>query len=1052
MALKKYIKEIDSLLKAGNATEHSYRPALKVLLETLLPKLTITNEPKRCECGAPDYIITKRSGEPVFFVEAKDIGDSDLSGRRQHREQFERYRQSLDHVIFTDYLDFHLYKYGEFVDSVRIGDIRGGRVVLLEENMERFVSLIAHTGDARPQRISSPQRLATIMAAKTRLLADTIERALDDKTESYSNTQLQAQYRAFRSVLISDISAADFADMYAQTITYGLFAARLHDKTPRDFSRAEAASLIPKTNPLLRQIFLSIAGYDLDDRIAWIVDDLVSSFGVVDLQELMADYKNDALHHDPMIHFYEDFLAAFDPSTRKAKGVWYTPQSVVQFIVRSVDEILQREFGLQLGLADYSTVQREVSLEGTNDHRTNDGLKHINKTYHRVQILDPATGTGTFLAEVIQQIHDKFRSQQGMWQDYVEHHLVPRINGFELLMASYAIAHLKLDMVLQQTGYEHRSDKRLNIYLTNSLEEAGNTAPDLFAQYLTAEANQANMVKRDNPVMVMVGNPPYSVSSQNNGGWITQLVGDYKQNLNERNIQPLSDDYIKFIRLGQHYIDKTGEGILSFISNNSYLDGVIHRQMRYQLLRAFDEIYILDLHGNTRKKETAPDGSKDENVFDIMQGVAIAIFVKSGKKKKGELGRVFHSEIYGRREAKYDYLANNSLSDIAWTELEIKEPYFFFVPKDFSKEEEYNKGFKLDELFLYCVCGLVTSKDKVNVRFSKEEAEQLAEDFKIGDVDFLRRKYDIGEDTRDWSLDRAKLDIVENYGLKKIAKYLYRPFDIRYIVHTGKTNGLVAWPRGHSLDDLLLHENIALLVCKQQSTYNFQHVFVVREAFVDKCTNSSQTKEATYVFKLFNNVGEADSILKKNGAVRPNFNDDIYNKVCAALGERPEPERLFFYIYAILHSEKYRERYKEFLKIDFPRVPYPTDKEKFEALAHLGKQLADIHLLKNSNSWAVDTTFPMAGNGEVGTISYRKTTEDSKADNRVYINETQYFGNVPEQAWNAYIGGYQPAQKWLKDRKGRQLSFDDIRHYEEIIHALIETKRLMEEVDKIYDL
>ncbi|MBR2194727.1 MAG: N-6 DNA methylase [Salinivirgaceae bacterium] len=636
MNLKQYIADLNQQYRTGLAREHSYRPALKDLLQSLLPKMVVTNEPAHFECGAPDYIISREKDHlPVFFVEAKDVNDADLDGRNKngHKEQFDRYKQALDHIIFTDYLDFHLYEYGEFIDSVRVAEIKGNNIVGIDGAEEKFAGMIEHLATSAIQSITSASKLAKLMAAKARLLANIIDTAMNDEAETYENDNLQGQYTAFKDVLIQELTKSEFADIYAQTIVYGMFAARLHDETPEDFSREEAAKLIPKTNPFLRQIFNNLAGNDLDERIAWVVDDLVTVFRATNLQKIMDTYSTDKRHHDPMIHFYEDFLSEYDARLRKAKGVWYTPQPVVEFIVRAVDEILKTDFGLPEGLADYSMVEREVVAEQSRDRRTADGMKHMKQRFHRVQILDPATGTGTFLAEVVNQIYDHFRGQQGIWQQYVEQHLIPRLNGFEILMASYAVAHLKLDMLLTETGYQHKSDKRLHVYLTNSLEESTRNPHTLFAQWLSREASEANVIKRDYPVMVMIGNPPYSVSSNNKGEWISGLLDDYKKNLNERNIQPLSDDYIKFIRLAQHYVERNGEGIVAYISNNSFIDGLIHRQMRSELMRAFDKIYILDLHGNSRKKETAPDGSKDENVFDIMQGVSINIFVKLPKKQ-----------------------------------------------------------------------------------------------------------------------------------------------------------------------------------------------------------------------------------------------------------------------------------------------------------------------------------------------------------------------------------------------------------------------------------
>lgn len=626
--IKNYIAELNNLYATGVAREHAYRVPLQNLLNSLLPKgFTIVNEPARIACGAPDYIIL-HGDVPMAFMEAKDLDDRDLDGNREHREQFERYKNSLNNIVFTDYLDFHLYIGGEFQDAVRLAEIRGNKIVVNEANEEPFLQLVSRLVNSKPQKITSPVKLAKVMASKARMLAQVIEKALDNDPEGTS--ELAQQMKVFKELLIHDLNNKTFADIYAQTIAYGLFSARLNDTTPDDFSRMEANTLIPKSNPLLRKIFNDIAGFNIDNRIEWIVDDLVEAFRATDMDTVMKDFGETTKRNDPMMHFYEDFLDQYDPQTRARRGVYYTPQPVVDFIVRAVDDILKRDFNLPMGLADSSMIDHEVVNDQYSGKKGES--KTMKKRIHRVQILDPATGTGTFLATVIRQIHANMEGQWGAWDSYVEQHLLPRLNGFELMMASYTIAHLKLGMVLRETGFTQQSDKRLRVYLTNSLEEHNADTGTLFSAAISNESNEASYIKRDTPVMVMIGNPPYSVSSTNNSDYIQRLLNDYKKNLNERNIQPLSDDYIKFIRLGQEYICKTGEGILAFICNNSFIDGIIHRQMRKELMRTFDKIYILDLHGNARKKETAIDGSKDENVFDIMQGVSINIFVKLPKE------------------------------------------------------------------------------------------------------------------------------------------------------------------------------------------------------------------------------------------------------------------------------------------------------------------------------------------------------------------------------------------------------------------------------------
>lgn len=630
MTVPQYLDKITQRYQLGNATEHTFRGDLQQLIESIVPDIAATNEPKRIKCGAPDYVLTRKE-IPIGYIEAKDIDDKDLAGLKKtgNKEQFDRYKTSLTNLIFTDYLDFHLYIEGEFKTSIRIAEIASlpGGVRPLPDNFTPFINLIKSFCVYRGQTIKSSKKLAEMMAAKARMLADVITRALTSDETHNEDSSLKDQMNGFKDILIHDITPKGFADVYAQTIAYGMFAARLHDPTLPTFSRQEAAELIPKSNPFLRKLFGYIAGPDIDDRILWIVDDLVEIFLACDVSELLKNYgkqfSGGREGADPIIHFYETFLSEYDPALRKARGVWYTPQPVVNFIVRAVDDILKTDFGLPQGLADTSKTKIKTNIQGHN--------KVVEQEVHRVQILDPATGTGTFLSEVVKHIHTKFEGQKGIWSNYVENHLIPRLNGFELLMASYAMAHLKLDLLLTETGYKPTKNQRFRIFLTNSLEEHHPDTGTLFANWLSSEANEANHIKRDSPVMVVMGNPPYSVSSSNKSDWIEKLTADYKKDLNERNIQPLSDDYIKFIRFGQHFIDKTGEGILAYISNNSFIDGIIHRKMREELMKSFDKIYILDLHGNAKKKETAPDGSPDQNVFDIMQGVSINIFVKKRK-------------------------------------------------------------------------------------------------------------------------------------------------------------------------------------------------------------------------------------------------------------------------------------------------------------------------------------------------------------------------------------------------------------------------------------
>ena len=1011
--LQKYIDHLDKRYQRGNATEHTYRIDLQQLIEEILPNnINVTNEAKRQKCGSPDFIVANSKNIALGYIETKNIGDKDLEGVKKsiNKEQFDRYKSGLRNIIFTDYLDFHFYRDGLYVDKIAIGRLENGVIVAYPQHFEQFKSQLKDFASFVGQTIKSSKKLAEMMAGKARLLSNVIEQALNSDETHNEDSTLKDQMKAFKEILIHDINAEAFADIYAQTITYGMFAARLHDPTLPTFSRQEAAELIPKSNPFLRKLFGYIAGADLDDRIKWIVDDLVSIFLACDVADILKNYGKSSGMEDPIIHFYETFLSEYDPALRKARGVWYTPKPVVNFIVRAVDEILKTDFGLVKGFADTSKITVKTKEQGQG--------KLMEKEVHKVQILDPATGTGTFLAEVVKHIHTDFAGQKGIWSHYVENHLLPRLNGFEILMASYAMAHLQLDLLLTETGYKPTQNQRLRVFLTNSLEEYHPDTDTLFASWLSDEANQANRIKRDTPVVVVIGNPPYSVSSNNKGAWIEGLTADYKKDLNERNIQPLSDDYIKFIRFGQHFVDKNGEGILAFITNNSFIDGIIHRQMRKHLLESFDSIYVLDLHGNAKKKEVNLDGSADQNVFDIMQGVSINIFVKTGKKKAKQLANVKHFDLRGKREFKYETLTQNTLKSLEWNELQPNEPNYFLVKKDFGGSDEYEKGFKVDELFILKSSGVKTHDD-----------------------DNL-----VGNNIRELKSKVEKKGVI--FDALKSQKYAYRPFDNGYVYYDTKILGRAREKTIYHL----LKDNLGLNLVSQPQAANLNYFDCLFIA--NRLTDTNMFRRGgPVVFPLYLYPEQKTQLnFGENTERTPNLNSEIATKIARNLGLTFTPEKektvgsfapidVLDYIYAVLHSPTYREKYKEFLKIDFPRVPYPKDVSTFWQLVKLGGEIRQIHLLESPVVEKYITQYPEDGDNVVGKIKYE--------GERVHINENQYFDNVPETAWNFYIGGYQPAQKWLKDRKDRVLDFEDILHYQKIIVALTETSRLMGEIDLV---
>ena len=984
--LQDYLDKVAQRYKAGISTEHSYRGDLQNLLESLLPNVLVTNEPARIQCGAPDYILTKAT-IPIGYIEAKDIGKALDS--KDYKEQFDRYRNSLDNLIITDYLEFRFYRDGLPVTTIKLADIAGNTLMAKPENFAAFTGLITDFAAYTGQTITSPSKLAKMMAGKAKLLAIVIEKALTSDEQSEADSTLKEQMQAFKSILIHEIEPRQFADIYAQTIAYGMFAARLHDETLDTFTRQEAAQLIPQSNPFLRKLFQYIAGYDLDDRIVWIVDSLADIFRATDVRALLTNFGKATRQTDPIIHFYETFLAEYDPKLRKSRGVWYTPEPVVDFIVRAVDDILKTDFNLPLGLADNSktTIQVEMPVLKGKGKTKYTQLQKVDKEVHKVQILDPATGTGTFLAATIKHIHRKFKGQQGLWSQYVEDDLIPRINGFEILMASYAMAHLKLDLLLKETGYQPAKQPRLNIYLTNSLEESHPDTGTLFASWLAKESNEANHIKRDTPVMVVMGNPPYSVSSSNKGDWIQNLLADYKKDLHEKNIQPLSDDYIKFIRYGQHYIEKNGEGILAYISNNSFIDGLIHRQMRKHLLETFDKMYILDLHGNNKKKETAPDGGKDENVFDIMQGVSINIFVKTRRgdplwsplDKPNDKGQpqgiaptqLYQLDLFGLRKDKYQTLLDNSIGSLPWNKIDCRAPNYSFVAKDFDVLEQYEQGFSVNDLFPVNSSGIKTHRDDFVIDMDKAALKNRIGyfyDLNYSDTE-MASKLNL-KDNRDWKISEARRK--ETFKPSEIMDVLYRPFDCRKIYYS---SNLIDFGRENVMQHFLKGENVGLCFNRQiEQQRLFADVFVTSELFT---LHSLSLKESNNIAPLYLYPENTTQQLLETPVRTPNLNPGILQQIAEKLGLIFTPEKsgrgalpaslntaniqehnnpyapadnqtfapidLLDYIYAVLHSPNYRETYKEFLKIDFPRVPYP-DPQTFWPLVKLGAELRQLHL------------------------------------------------------------------------------------------------------------
>ncbi|MDP1996416.1 MAG: type ISP restriction/modification enzyme [Gallionella sp.] len=1043
-----YLAELEAALKRGDAREHTHRPAIHRLLEASGERITATNEPAREGGNAPDFVIS-RGMVPIGHVETKDVGET--LNKVLKTEQLKRYREALPNLLLTDYLEFIWLVDGAERARIVLAEWDGKKIIPRANAAEEWTQLIGAFLNHQAETLRTPTQLAQKLAAQTRLLKEAVLRILQAEQ---GQGELSSEKSAFEATLLPNLTDDEFADMFAQTIAYGMFTARRFDTTPKDFSRQEAANLIPKTNPFLRRFFQYIAGNDLHPGLAWLVDNMAELMLRVDMTAILEHYGRKRGFEDPVFHFYERFLAAYDPHLRESRGVYYTPEPVVDFIVRGVDELLRERFGRAQGLADGNTL-----------------------------ILDPAVGTATFLRNVLQQVRSRVveNGQAGMWSSYVSEKLLPRLFGFELMMAPYTVAHLKLALELADTGYEFREGERVNVFLTNTLEEIQNKTGTLMARWLSEEAEAAEQVKKVAPVQVVLGNPPYSGISENKGAWIESLIAEYKKEpdgspLKERK-HWLNDDYVKFIRFAHWRVMQTGHGIVAFITNHGWLDNPTFRGMRASLLRDFDEIYVLDLHGNSKKKERAPDGGEDKNVFDIQQGVAILFLVRKESPSpqpspvkgeganlpsplagegQGERGRhcvkVFHAELYGSREGKYDWLEQTSFAAAGWQEIAPRLPLLVFKPETAGPREEYEQGWKVTDIFPVNSTGILTARDHFALDFEREALEARIRDFSdpANSDETVRTRY-FGKsasqkylpgDTRGWKITDARKTLRGIDWEDFVKPCLYRPFDKRYVLYH-KT--AVDWGRWDVMQHMLQGENLALVTSRMTKGESYQHA-LVSDSISEVILLSPKTSNNAFVFPLWlypaSKQGDwvNDASAKKSANFAPKFLAEVERKLGASV--QVTPETLFAYIYAVLHSPTYRSRYTEYLKSDFPRVPLTASHARFEQLAALGAKLIALHLLRAPELDRPVTSYPVDGAHLVEKVSF------VEREGRVCINPKQYFAGIEQADWDFHIGGYRVLEKWLKDRKGRTLSTDDIVHYQRIVSSVRATRGLMGQIDE----
>ena len=1025
----RYLQRINRTRTTTEATpELSLYPHLQAFLEGLLvdhfdtDTITLTQEPRQLEqIGRPDFIAMDGL-LPIGYIEAEAYG-RDLDKLTGHAEaQNARFIENLDNFILTNFLDFQLWRDGQQHATANIADS--------PENLEGLLERFLNAGQVE---ITSPEVLAGYLARRTRELQTQIATTLTDE-----NSEIYGMFSAFKELLISTLTRNDFADMYAQTLAYGLFAARCTLPNATHFTRHTATDALPRSNPFLVQLFHHVASPTLETNVTYILDNIAALLRNVPTEMLRTAFAARNHLEDPVIHFYETFLAEYDPQRRVDRGVYYTPPQVISYIVRSVDSLLKTELNRPDGLADDDTL-----------------------------ILDPATGTGGFLLTVLDHVREYVAETYGAgeWMQYVNAQLVRRIFGFELLVAPYTIAHLKLSLFLQAQGW--RADERLGIYLTNTLEQPDEMQPSIpFAGFISDEANAALSVKRDEPLLAILGNPPYPRNSANpsrignNLTFIGELIQDYRQvdgePLGDKNSKALQADYVKFTRWAQWRIDKNGEGVIGYIVNNSFLDGPMFRGMRQSLLGSFNAIYLLNLHGSNRKTEAIPTAQRDQNVFDISQGVCLLLCVKESDNTTTT--KVHYADVWGSREEKYNILSETDVQSTEWCELQPISPYYLFVPQATDYSAEYESGWVVTDIFQTGQVAIVTGRDKLTIHQTAEEVHKTVTDFVSLSENEAREKYNLRKDSRDWKVRFAQADIRNHPDIEQhLASLQYRPFDPRWTYYTGQSAGFHREARQDIMQHLHHTTNLAICVCRIVKSPAWQHALVT-DKITEKCYISNTTSESGHVFPLYlyPNPEELGVSTERSLNFQPAFLTAFSEALALPqtapfnLPEGVSPEEILAYIYAVLYSPTYRERYYEFLKYDFPRIPLPQDIAQFRTLAALGQRLIDAHLLKGGSRLQVAPTgregsavhrFEGEGEGVVSKPRY--------ADGKVWINPTQHFTDVSEEVWKYEIGAYQVCEKWLKDRRGETLRHEDVRQYRAILVAVAETLAVMTEIDSV---
>jgi predicted helicase len=967
--------------------------------------------PKKTEAGNPDFRVWDGDNKVVGYIEAK-VPNTDLN-RIEVSEQLKRYLETFPNVILTDFYEFRLYRNGELIEKVSISRpfiAKKLKTVPQIEHQAEFEKLLEKFFDFSLPKIFTAESLALELAKRTRFLRDeiiSVELQNDDK-----KNYIRGFYNAFTKFLINGLKETEFADLYSQTIAYGMFAAKTRAKQDEPFNRRNAVDNIPPTIGILRDVFEFISLGKLPVQMEVIIDDIAEVLSVSDATKLLNDFYKQGKGSDPIIHFYETFLNKYDPSTREKRGVYYTPEPVVKYIVNSVDEILIQDFK-KTGFADTS-----------------------------IKVLDPAGGTLTFLAEATKKAIQTFTEYfgDGDKNGFIKRHILKNFFGFELMMSPYAIAHLKMSYLLQEEGYTFEDDDRFQLYLTNTLDAKIVDMPELPGlSSLAEEAEQANKIRKDTPILAIIGNPPYSIASYNKSEFETELMKLYKKDIkDEKLIGILSDDYIKFIRYCHWKIEKSGSGVIGLITKNTYLNIAAAKGLRKQLLLTFDKIYILNLHGKLYEK--APDGSKDQNVFDIRVGTAILFLVKTENTKKPTYAKLYYKDLYGDRDFKYDFLTKNNVFK-SFTEkerLEINDDHFFFEKKNFQNPKLYNKFWSLKEIFGYNSSGMTSERDFIAIQPTKEKIENIVRLFNNLSEEKLKETFNTS-DSRDWKIVNAKKDIQQNFSKDLYQKIQYKPFEYYWTFYTGQSRGFIGTPSKKMMMNFVNKQNIGIVITKRFFGENFNHCFITQNL-----TNRSFLGGQSYIFPLWLYKQNGDAF-NGNGNGKhqvSNLNPKIEEILEKTYNKKNITEDVFYYIYAVLYSTTYRTSFPELLQIDYPKIPFAKNLQNFEKLADLGKELADLHLLKSASLNKPQVKFQGQGDGKVNKPKYNEQQQT------ITINETQYFENISKELWDFEIGKNRVIQQWIKRKE--KIEFEDAVEFGRIATAIYETFKIQTEIDNIY--